>query len=66
VPGSARVDTNDELRARLDPHKTFTNPAAISNPADFNRDGRVDTSDEIIARSSTTSFLTELNFLITP
>jgi hypothetical protein len=64
--GSTRVDTTDQTVARNDPHRNFLNPAGIANVADFNRDGRVDTTDEIIARAHTTTFLTDLVLLSLP
>jgi hypothetical protein len=48
-PTSAAVTTADDLGARN--NKTGLGSAAITNVYDFNRDGRVDTQDELIARS---------------
>ena len=47
----AIVDSTDELGARNDPH-SFLNPADLSNVHDYNRDGRVDALDQIIARDN--------------
>jgi hypothetical protein len=53
-PTDATVDGADELAARNDPH-SFLNPAAITNPHDYNRDGRVDAADQLIARANATA-----------
>jgi len=47
-PGSAVVDLQDDLAARA--HKTAFTPAPITNPYDFNRDRRVNATDELVAR----------------
>jgi hypothetical protein len=65
-PGSARVDTTDEVVARQDPHKTFGNPATLEVHCDFNRDARADTYDELIARNFCTNFLNELRLISVP
>jgi hypothetical protein len=62
---SARVDAGDVAGTRQDPHKTFANPAGITNTHDYNRDHRVTTADEIIARMNVTTILTDLR-LISP
>ena len=48
---SAAVTVADEYGARLDPH-TFSQPASITNVHDYNRDGRVDAADQLIARDN--------------
>ena len=45
---NAVVDLQDDLAARA--HKTAFTPAPITNPYDFNRDRRVNATDELIAR----------------
>lgn len=50
-PTSAAVTSADELGARLDPH-SFANPASVTNIHDYNRDGRVDAADQLIARGN--------------
>ena len=50
-PTSAAVTLADEYGARLDPHN-FSNPAPITNVHDYNRDGRVDAADQLIARNN--------------
>jgi hypothetical protein len=62
----AVVDTTDEVAARVDIHKNFTNPASVTNACDFNRDGRVDTTDEIIVRNHVTTFVTRLSLITAP
>jgi len=44
----AMVDLADELAVRS--HKTGFTPALVTNPYDFNRDRRVNATDELIAR----------------
>ena len=56
-PSKAVVDANDMLAARSDPH-TFLHPATITNPHDYNRDGRVDALDQLIARGNSGFTLT--------
>jgi hypothetical protein len=48
---SAAVTLADEYGARLDSH-TFSHPAPITNVHDYNRDGRVDAADQLIARDN--------------
>ena len=62
-PGDAIVDSGDELSARNDPH-SFFNPADIMNPNDFNRDGKVDATDQLIARNDQTTAGTALYLII--
>lgn len=64
IPGDTTVDFQDELVARSDPHPFF-NPAPITDAHDYNRDGKVDATDQIIARDNATTAATLLN-LITP
>src|SRR6185437_3800290 len=47
--GQYTVSANDENAARNDPH-TFLTPASITDPTDYNRDGRVDALDQLISR----------------
>ena len=58
----AIVNASDELAARTDLHN-FLNPAAVTNAHDFNRDGRVDATDEIIARNSQTTAANALQLI---
>jgi hypothetical protein len=59
------VNSADELGARNDPH-SFMNPAGITNAHDYNRDGRVDALDQIIARNNATTSATALSLITTP
>lgn len=61
----AIVNSADELGARTDPH-SFMNPATITEVHDYNRDGRVDAADQIIARDNTTTASTALSLIATP
>jgi hypothetical protein len=47
-PANAVVDVNDELASRT--HKTGFSAATIVNPYDYNRDGKVNATDDLIAR----------------
>jgi hypothetical protein len=61
----AMVTSADELAARDDLH-SFLNPAALTNPHDYNRDGRVDAIDEILARNNATNTSTALQLIHPP
>ena len=61
----AMVTPADEQAARSDPH-SFFNPALITNPHDYNRDGKVDATDQIIARMNQTTSATALQLITTP
>jgi hypothetical protein len=54
---NATVDTTDFLSTRGS-LQTFMNPAPISNTFDYNRDGRVDATDQIITRNNSGFTLT--------
>jgi hypothetical protein len=51
------VDENDELASRT--HKTGFSTAAVTNPYDYNRDGKVNATDDLIARDNA-SFVLQL------
>jgi uncharacterized protein YkwD len=55
----------DEVACREDRH-SFMNPAPITNLHDFNRDGRVDAIDEILARNNNTTSANALIMLGAP
>ncbi len=57
---NASVDAYDVLETRSNP-RPFFNPAEIDTVHDFNRDGRVDAVDTLIARNHQTWGMTELN-----
>ena len=61
----ALVNATDEIAARNDPHN-FANPAPIDNVHDYDRDGKVDATDQILARTHGTNFLTALRFITPP
>ena len=63
---NAVVNTMDEMRARLDPHKHKMNPAGIENPHDYNRNGLINTMDEMIARLNTATEMDDLNLITAP
>ena len=63
-PTDAKVTPADSVLVRNSPH-TKADPATISDPCDFDRDGRVSPTDYIIARNRGTSSLTALR-LISP
>ena len=58
--GPGQVTAADESAARADPHN-FVSPANITNPHDYNRDGRVDATDQLIARRNLNASLAALN-----
>jgi hypothetical protein len=51
-PANAVVDSHDEIGSRT--HKTGFTAAAITNPYDYNRDGKVNATDDLIARHNRT------------
>jgi uncharacterized protein YkwD len=57
--GQFTVSAADQASAAGDLH-TFMNPATIVNVNDFNRDGKVDATDQIIARYNVNTSLTAL------
>lgn len=59
---NAIVDAADELAARNDPH-SFLNPALITNAHDYNRDGKVDAADQLLARDNATTAATALQLI---
>jgi hypothetical protein len=59
------VDPNDEIGARNHPHTAF-NPALLSDPYDYNRDGRVDVADEILARNNPATAFTRIRLIGVP
>jgi parallel beta-helix repeat protein len=61
----AIVDVNDELAARADPHN-FRKPADLFNPHDYNRDGRVDATDQLIARNNGTDVTDAVGLISVP
>jgi len=54
-PVDARVSPADVVAVRNNPRAIGTNPAAITDPWDFNRDLKVGPTDEIICRTHGTS-----------
>jgi uncharacterized protein (TIGR03790 family) len=56
------VTSSDEISARANP-KGIGDPATISNVNDFNRDGMVNSTDQIIARVGLTNLANQLRFL---
>ena len=56
------VDEADRLLARNDPH-TFLNPAPADDAHDFNRDKKVNATDELIVRHYTTTGQTALKLI---
>jgi hypothetical protein len=61
--GAFQVTSADEISARSDPHGVG-NPATISNVNDFNRNGLVDSGDQIVARNNVTNLGNQLKFLV--
>ncbi len=63
--GNAMVDVTDELSARNN-QTGFLNPAALTNPYDYNRDRIVDVTDQLIARNNQTGLFSRLNLIAAP
>jgi hypothetical protein len=61
----AIVDSVDETGARDHPQSLLSN-IPITNIYDYNRDGAVDGSDQLISRSNATTTTTALNFIYVP
>jgi parallel beta-helix repeat protein len=62
---NAVVDASDVAGARADAHG-FLSPAPITDLYDFNRDGRVDATDQLIARNSINTSATALQMFTAP
>ena len=58
------ISVTDLTAAQNDLH-TFMNPAGLNDTQDYNRDGRVDATDQIIARYTSGTTLVMLNSTIT-
>ena len=65
VNGAFAVTTADLAAVQADPHG-FTDPAQILNPHDFNRDGRVDATDQLIARNAAAGTQPALETIVAP
>lgn len=63
--GSYSVSDADMTAARNDLHN-FMNPAPVTNMHDYNRDGRVDAIDQLIARANAGQSLIQLNLPAPP
>ena len=61
-PSNALVNAADVIAIRDNPRGT-ANPASIDNPYDPNRDGRVDSTDLVLARNNATSPTSALRLL---
>ena len=61
----AVVDEADRLLVRNNPH-TFLNPAPVDDACDFNRDQKVNATDELIARDNRTTVVTALKLITAP
>ncbi len=65
-PSDAEVTPTDEVVVRNNPHTIFSNPAAIDDNCDFNRDRKVGPTDGIICRNNGTSSPTALKLITVP
>ena len=61
----ALVNATDEIGARMNPRSRLS-LAAIDNTHDYNRDGKVDATDQIIARTHGTTVMTALKLINAP
>lgn len=59
------VDSSNQTAASSDLH-TFVNPASLYDKYDFNRDGRVDATDQVIARYSVNTVASALRLITAP
>ena len=64
-PLNAIVNAADEIGGRNNP-KTFLSPAGLANRYDFDRDGFVNATDQILARSNSTTLATVLKLISVP
>jgi hypothetical protein len=64
--GFVAVNEDDELAARNNITNFVTNPATVTDPYDYNRDGIVNEDDELLARNHETNFLTGLQIITAP
>ena len=62
---NAIVDSSNETSARLGAHG-FTGTVSTADLYDFNRDGRVDVTDQLIARQSVDTAATALQYFTAP
>ena len=63
-PTTFLVSSTDEQSARNNPKSVLGTPATITDVNDFNRDGNVNTSDQVVSRNYATNALTTaLKFL---
>jgi hypothetical protein len=62
-PLQALVNAADEIGTRINP-RSLANPAPIDFRFDFNRDGLVNATDQLTARTNTTTFLTGLALIV--
>ncbi|NQU20627.1 MAG: hypothetical protein HQ567_05040, partial [Candidatus Nealsonbacteria bacterium] len=60
---NATVTTADLLLARNNPRNLISSPADVTFPYDFDRDGRVDAVDVLLARNNQTSFFNALKLI---
>ena len=64
--GDGDVTPSDEIMVRNNPHTLGSNPAAIDDVCDFNRDRKVSPTDQIISRNNGTSGPTALQLITVP
>ncbi len=64
--GDGDVTPSDEIMVRNNPHTLGSNPAAIDDVCDFNRDRKVGPTDQIISRNNGTSGPTALQLITVP
>ena len=62
----AEVTPADEIGVRNNPHDIKTNPAAIDDAYDFNRDKKVGPTDQVISRNNGTNSSTALQLITVP
>ncbi|MHC4295289.1 MAG: hypothetical protein ACYSTL_06865 [Planctomycetota bacterium] len=60
------VDASDRLGCRANLNPGFPTPEPVTSQYDFNRDGKVDASDRLIAREHVAGFLNNLKLITAP
>jgi hypothetical protein len=63
---NAAVNATDEIGARANPRSALVNPAPIDFRWDYNRDKAVNSTDQLIARTNTTTLANRLTLIAPP
>jgi hypothetical protein len=63
---NAAVNATDEIGARANPRSALVNPAPVDFRWDYNRDKAVNSTDQLIARTNTTTLANRLVLIAPP